>query len=113
MDDYRARASFLAVMAASLALAGCAKPAVEVTPLQAAPEQAAPEQAAPEQAAQNPVPQEIELAQQAATIAGYIDERPECAAYREQLEAANTAATSAELVAVLEKAHKAGCSRNK
>ena len=108
MDDYRAKAGFMALMAVSLALAGCSKPPVEATP-----ESATQEPATPEPAAQEPVAEKVEPATQAAVLAGYIDERPECAAYREQLEAADTTATSAELVAVLETAHKAGCSKKK
>jgi len=108
MDDYKAKAGLMALMAASLVLAGCSKPSVEATP-----EPAAAEQTAPAQPAQQPVAETIEPADQAATLASYIDERPECAQYREQLAAADPTATSAELVAVLEKAHKAGCSKNK
>ena len=108
MHDYKAKTSLMVLVAASLALASCSK-----APVEAAPEQTTPEQAALEQTAQEPVAEKIEPAKQAATIAGYIDDRPECATYREQLEAANTTATSADLVAVLETAHKAGCSKKK
>jgi uncharacterized lipoprotein YajG len=106
MDEYTVKAGFMALMAASLVLAGCSKPSVEPTPAQTAPEPVAPAQTA-----QEPVAVKIDPVQQAATIAGYIDGRPECAVYHEQLAAANSTTTSAELVAVLEKAHKAGCSK--
>jgi hypothetical protein len=111
MHEYRTRTSIMVLMAASLAFAGCSKPPAEATPEPAAQEPAAQEPAAQEPVGQEPAAEKVEPATQAATIAGYIDERPECAAYREQLATANPAATSAELVAVLEKAHKAGCSK--
>ena len=112
MVDYKAKASFMALMAASLALAGCSKPAVEATSEPAAQESTAPAAQAPTApAGPEPVTETAVPATRAASIAVFIDERPECAEYREQLDAAGTTATSAELVAVLEKAHKAGCSK--
>lgn len=98
MYDYRAKPSIMALLALSLALAGCSK-----SPVEAAPEQTAPE----------PVVEKVEPVSQAETLAKYIDERPECASFREPLTAASPTATSAELVAILEQAHKAGCTKKK
>jgi hypothetical protein len=107
------RPTWLIGLVAVLVLSGCAKAPAPAADPGVAQEEEITLQNVP---AAEPAPVAEDAAQQAGLLAGHIDPRPECAQFRQPLEAASKAAPGSpeakvDMTGIMQQAQAANCTR--